>query len=199
VSLGLEKATNTRDLGGHRTRDGRVVRSGLIFRSNALNRLSDADVDAVGKLGLACVIDFRHRREIELIGPDRLPSPSPRLVSLPLFDPDHDVFTAVSAVLKGDAGAEAIAHLHADAASGGAAVMMVDLYRRFVHEPRSRAVFATAMHLVATPGAAVSLHGGQGPYRMARRHLAYGARRRPGHGGGGLSPHGRAQRGRQTA
>ena len=78
MSLGLEKATNARDLGGYRTRDGRVVRSGLLFRSNALNRLSDADVAAVGKLGLACLIDFRHQREIELVGEDRLPEPAPQ-------------------------------------------------------------------------------------------------------------------------
>ena len=152
MSLGLEKAANARDLGGYRTRDGRVVRSGLIFRSNALNRLSDADVIAVGRLGLACVIDFRHQREIDLIGDDRLPSPGPIVVSLPLFDPDHDVFTAVSAVLRGQAGAEAIAHLRSDAASGGAAMMMIDLYRRFVNAEESRAVFAAAMRRIATPG-----------------------------------------------
>ncbi len=144
MSLGLEKATNARDLGGYRTRDGRVVRSGLLFRSNALNRLSDADVATVGKLGLACLIDFRHQREIELVGEDRLPDPAPRVVRLPLFDTDHDVFTAVGAVLKGQAGVEAIAHLRVDAATGGAAVMMVDLYRRFVNHEASRAVFAAA-------------------------------------------------------
>ena len=152
VSLGLEKATNARDLGGYRTRDGRMVRSGLLFRSNALNRLSDADVVTVDKLGLACLIDFRHTREIEMVGEDRLPDPPPRVVRLPLFDTDHDVFTAVGAVLKGQAGAEAIAHLRVDAATGGAAVMMVDLYRRFVSHAESRAVFAAAMRVIMTPG-----------------------------------------------
>ena len=106
----------------------------------------------VAKLGLACLIDFRHQREIELVGEDRLPDPAPRVVHLPLFDTDHDVFTAVGAVLKGQAGAEAIAHLRADAATGGAAVMMVDLYRRFVNQEASRAVFAEAVNVIATPG-----------------------------------------------
>ncbi len=152
MSLGLEKATNARDLGGYRTRDGRVVRSGLLFRSNALNRLSDADVEAVGKLGLACLIDFRHQREIELVGEDRLPDPAPRIVHLPLLDTDHDVFTAVSAVLRGQAGAEVLAPLRADAATGGAAVMMVDLYRRFVSHAASRTVIAAAMRVIVTPG-----------------------------------------------
>jgi protein-tyrosine phosphatase len=149
VSLGLEKATNARDLGGYRTADGRSIRHGRLFRANALNRLSDADVAAIGKLGLACVIDFRHQREIELIGPDRLPSPAPRVVPLPVFDPDHDVFTAVSAVLRGRAGEEALVHLREDAKSGGAAAMMVELYRRFVYAGDIRTIYSAAMRLVA--------------------------------------------------
>jgi protein-tyrosine phosphatase len=130
--------------------DGRTVRTGRLFRANALNRLSDADVAAVGKLGLACVIDFRHAREIELVGVDRLP-PGPRLVPMPVFDPDHDVFTAVSAVLRGLAGEDALVHLREDAQTGGAARMMIELYQRFVHGADVRAVFAAAARLVATP------------------------------------------------
>jgi protein-tyrosine phosphatase len=100
--------------------DGRTVRTGRLFRANALNRLSDADIATVGKLGLACVIDFRHAREIELVGVDRLP-PGPRLVPMPVFDPDHDVFTAVSAVLRGLAGEDALVHLREDAQTAGPA------------------------------------------------------------------------------
>lgn len=151
LSLGLEKATNARDLGGYRTLDGRTVRHGVLYRANALNRLSPTDVASVASLGLVCVIDFRHQREIELVGPDRLPEPAPRLVALPLFDPDHDVFTSVNAVVRGLAGDEALAHLRADADTGGARVMMIELYRRFVHSPEIRAVFASAMRLVADP------------------------------------------------
>jgi protein-tyrosine phosphatase len=151
ISLGLERATNARDLGGYRTVDGRTVRTGRIFRANALNRLSEADIAAVGKLGLACVIDFRHAREIELVGADRLPTPGPRLVAMPVFDPDHDVFTAVSAVLRGLAGEGALVHLREDAQTGGAAAMMIELYQRFVHGAEVRAVFAVAARLVANP------------------------------------------------
>lgn len=151
LSLNLEKATNARDLGGYRTTDGRTVRSGVLYRANALNRLSEADIASVGALGLACVIDFRHEREIEFVGPDRLPTPAPRTHPLPLFDPDHDVFTAVNAVLRGQAGEDALAHLREDALTGGAAVMMVELYRGFVRSEGIRPVFATAMRLVADP------------------------------------------------
>src|SRR6187551_243739 len=44
VALGLERATNARDLGGYRTADGRRVRRGLVYRADALSKLSDADV-----------------------------------------------------------------------------------------------------------------------------------------------------------
>jgi protein-tyrosine phosphatase len=151
LSLGLEKATNARDLGGYRTMDGRTIRSGVLYRANALNRLTEADIESVGRLGLACVIDFRHQREIELVGVDRLPDPAPRLVPLPLFDPDHDVFTSVSAAVRGVAGDEALAHLREDASTGGARAMMIELYRRFVHAAEIRAVLATAVRLVADP------------------------------------------------
>ena len=150
LSLGLEKATNARDLGGYRTVDGRTVRTGRLFRANALNRLSEADIAALGTLGLACVIDFRHAREIELVGPDKLPA-GPRLIPMPVFDPDHDVFTAVSAVLRGLAGEDALVHLREDAKTGGAAQMMIELYQRFVYGADVRAVFAAAVRLVATP------------------------------------------------
>jgi protein-tyrosine phosphatase len=130
--------------------DGRTVRTGRLFRANALNRLSEADIAAIGKLGLACVIDFRHAREIELVGADRLP-PGPRHVAMPVYDPDHDVFTAVSAVLRGLAGEDALVHLREDAQTGGAARMMIELYQRFVHGAEVRAVFAAAVRLAATP------------------------------------------------
>jgi protein-tyrosine phosphatase len=100
VSLGLEKARNARDLGGYLGADGRRVRRGVLFRADSLHRLSEADLAALGRLRLSCVIDFRSREEIEQVGPDRLPDPVPsRLVSLPLNDPEHQVFASVGVVL----------------------------------------------------------------------------------------------------
>jgi protein-tyrosine phosphatase len=148
-SLGLANATNARDLGGYLTVGGWRVRRGVLYRANALNRLTDDDIETLGRLSLACVIDFRHAHEIELIGPDRFPSTPPgRLVSLPLFDPGHDVFTTVSAMLTGRAGDQP-AVLGRD---GLAASAMLELYRWFVTSPMAREAFATALRLIATPG-----------------------------------------------
>jgi protein-tyrosine phosphatase len=154
VTLGLVNAANARDLGGYSTADGRRVRRGLIYRANALNRLTDADVELVGGLGLACLIDFRHETEIELIGQNRLPTPPPgQLVGLPLFDPDHDVVTKISAALRrrsgGDAAGPPVALPDAAAAAAG----MTELYRWFAGAPAAREVFARALRLIASPDA----------------------------------------------
>jgi protein-tyrosine phosphatase len=144
--LGLVKASNARDLGGHITTDGRRVRRGRLFRASALHRLTDADVAAVGALRLASLIDFRHPHEIDLIGPDRLPDPPPRrVVSLPLFDPEHDVFTTVSAVLNGQTGEASVSPLR----DGGSVTAMRELYRWFVEAPMARQVFGAALRLIA--------------------------------------------------
>jgi len=61
--LPLQGGQNFRDLGGYRTVDGRIVRWGLLFRSGAMNGLTPADFDYLGKLGIRTVCDFRSTDE----------------------------------------------------------------------------------------------------------------------------------------
>ena len=158
ATLGLERATNARDLGGHRTVDGRRVRRGLVYRADALSRLSDADLVRLGALGLACVVDFRHQVEITSGGADLLPATPPgRQVSLPLFDPEHDVFLTVSAVLTGSVGDAGKVSGAGSAgldrfADGGGEAAMRDIYRWFVSSPMGREGFASTLRLIAEPG-----------------------------------------------
>jgi protein-tyrosine phosphatase len=147
TTLGLANATNARDLGGLVTTDGRRVRSGLLYRANALNRLTEADIEAVAQLGLACVIDLRAEREVEMVGPDRLPVPPPRqLVALPLADRDNQVFAAVTALAKGEL-TDASAPLNADVL----AAEMLRAYRWLATSEPARAAFGTALRLMADP------------------------------------------------
>lgn len=60
--LPLEGGQNFRDLGGYRTRDGRTVRWGMLFRSGAMDRLTAADYAYLGKIGIRTVCDFRRAR-----------------------------------------------------------------------------------------------------------------------------------------
>ncbi len=61
--LPLEGGNNFRDLGGYRAVDGRTVKWGVLFRSGAMNGLTDADFAYLRKLGIATVCDFRDNRE----------------------------------------------------------------------------------------------------------------------------------------
>jgi protein-tyrosine phosphatase len=80
----LEGASNFRDLGGYRAVDGGRTRWGLVFRSDALHRLTVEDAALVGRLGLRVVYDLR--RDVER---ERMPS-----VALP----DGDVRRVILAI-----------------------------------------------------------------------------------------------------
>ncbi|SFN50632.1 Protein tyrosine/serine phosphatase [Izhakiella capsodis] len=62
---------NFRDLGGLPAQDGRLIRPGCLFRSGALNELSDDDLLQLAGLPLIHVVDYRDAGESEL-HPDRL-------------------------------------------------------------------------------------------------------------------------------
>ena len=61
----LEGALNFRDLGGYRGADGRTVRWGRVFRSDALHELTEADFETLRGLGLRAVYDLRRPIERE--------------------------------------------------------------------------------------------------------------------------------------
>lgn len=75
----LDGAANFRDLGGYATADGRRVKWGQFYRSDALASLSDADLKKLSDLGLKLVCDFRSPAE-KSAEPDRLPSVNPPAV-----------------------------------------------------------------------------------------------------------------------
>ncbi|TXS47052.1 tyrosine-protein phosphatase [Streptomyces sp. OR43] len=72
-SLGLASARNFRDIGGYRTTDGHWVRSGLVYRSNKLNSLTDAEQQRLLSQRLTLDVDLRNAQERH-DAPDRLPA-----------------------------------------------------------------------------------------------------------------------------
>jgi protein-tyrosine phosphatase len=61
--LPLAGGCNFRDLGGYATEDGRRVKWRSLYRSGAMDRLSDADFAQLRDLGLRTICDFRSRDE----------------------------------------------------------------------------------------------------------------------------------------
>lgn len=67
----FERLFNIRDLGGLRTKGGRTVRSGLLYRADGLFKLNGGSVEDLcrfAKLDLRTVIDLRYPSEIERTG-----------------------------------------------------------------------------------------------------------------------------------
>ncbi len=90
-SVELQNASNLRDLGGWPTTDGRLVRTGLIFRAPALVGLSTDDEAAVARLGLRTICDLRGVRErghmpVVIPGTRALPLPIEPMVGASLRD-----------------------------------------------------------------------------------------------------------------
>ncbi|MEV6955042.1 tyrosine-protein phosphatase [Streptomyces sp. NPDC051183] len=138
----LQGAVNVRDLGGYRTWTGGQVRQGLVYRSDALSKLTPADITAVSGLGLTKVVDFRIPMELQYDGADRLPAglaPASRPISdLGLYG------TLVGAISSADPVKQ-----EQMLGGGRAEAYMRDIYRTFVTSPENRAQFAATVREAA--------------------------------------------------
>ncbi|MEU4652625.1 tyrosine-protein phosphatase [Streptomyces sp. NPDC023723] len=68
----LDGAVNFRDAGGYRTADGQWVKMGVVYRSDAWDKLTDADLAKLRRLGIDTDYDLRMASE-RTAAPDRLP------------------------------------------------------------------------------------------------------------------------------
>ncbi|MDL4816230.1 tyrosine-protein phosphatase [Actinomadura opuntiae] len=138
----LQGTVNFRDLGGYRTVSHARVRPGRVFRTDALNRTTDADLGALARLGVRAVVDFRTPGEVAGDGADRLP-PGLAVTARPISD--AGMYAAVNAAIgsKDPAKQEAVL--------GGVrgAEIMRALYRTFVSDAGSRAAFGRTLRDLA--------------------------------------------------
>ncbi|WP_328315860.1 tyrosine-protein phosphatase [Streptomyces sp. NBC_00388] len=140
--IALKGAVNVRDLGGYRTDDGKQLRYGVVFRGDALGKLTPADLTAVSKLGLGSVVDFRLPLEVRTDGADRLPE-GVSAVALPIDDTGlYERTTAAIGSRDPAAQQKALGH-------GLGAATMRRIYRTFVTEAGARRQFARVLASVA--------------------------------------------------
>ncbi|GGV17063.1 tyrosine-protein phosphatase [Streptomyces spectabilis] len=147
----LQGAVNVRDVGGHRTYDGERVRRGLVYRADALSKLTDADVGTLAGLGLRTVVDFRVAEEVRYDGPDRLPA---GLAATARPVPDNGLFRQLMTVI----GSRDPVKQEELLGGGRAEAFMREVYRAFVTDATGRAHFAATLRDLAAGGAAPLLY-----------------------------------------
>jgi protein-tyrosine phosphatase len=122
----LEGALNLRDLGGYQA-DGGHFRRGIVFRSDNLNTLTDADLAKIDGLGIRSVFDFRGPREIEQ-QPSRLWSSVSNHVSLPITGDTVQEKTFIERVLAGE-----LTEVRVDEVGANYVTILEDRGDRFAH------------------------------------------------------------------
>lgn len=133
-SAGVASVANLRDVGGYRTRDGLVVRTKLLYRSNQLSRISPDDLKKIAALGLKNDYDLRTASEREP-APDELP-PGVNYVWLNvLADSGQSDPAQIMELLQNPKAA------NADLGGGKAEVAMAKAYREVVTLPSARKAF----------------------------------------------------------
>ena len=125
----LASVANLRDLGGWRTRDGRMVRHGLLFRSAELDKLADDDLQAFERLGIRTIYDLR--TEVERAAqPDRVPDGVEHVVIDVLADSSSSAAAAQAIEIPSDPKkAEELL------GQGRAVQLYISAYREVVHLP----------------------------------------------------------------
>ena len=97
--LPMDGSYNTRELGGYKTLDGKSVKWGVLFRSDKLSDISEADQNYLVNLGIKKIVDFRSKSE-KNEDPDKIPEDID-YVEMPI-EVDGAMRTKIEAILKGE-------------------------------------------------------------------------------------------------
>ncbi len=149
AGAGVDSIPNFRDVGGHRTRGGGVVRRGLLYRSTALHRASPGAVEALEALGIRTVFDLRTAGERDVWPEaDRLPAGATYVVADVLRDADTpEARPAEMRALLADP-----ERVQAMLGSGRGERMFLARYREFVNLTSGRQAYHRVLADLATPG-----------------------------------------------
>ncbi|MEU8888237.1 tyrosine-protein phosphatase [Streptomyces sp. NPDC048442] len=138
----LQGAVNVRDVGGYRTYGGDTVRHGLVYRADALGRLTDPDLLTLAGLRLGKVIDYRVPIEIQYDGQDRLP---PGLTATARPVNDSGLYGQMMAAI---ATRDPVKQEEALGGSKGSDLMK-RVYRTLISDPANTAQFAATFRDIA--------------------------------------------------
>jgi protein-tyrosine phosphatase len=144
LSTAWPSVPNFRDAGGHETRDGARVRTGLLYRSVALDGASEDDLRTLGDLGVRTIFDLRTAMEQER-RPDRLPDGATHMALDLLVDSGESDPAAVFALMQDPPRASR------ELGDGGTERFYVATYRDMIGLPSARAGYARLYRSLAQP------------------------------------------------
>jgi protein-tyrosine phosphatase len=98
--IDLKGTSNTRDIGGYKTSDGRALRWRQIIRSDNLSRLTPEDFQKLEELGVKTVIDLRTEREHEQSPTVWQGDHPPQFLHFPIGHAKNDWFNAQRKMMK---------------------------------------------------------------------------------------------------
>ena len=99
--LPMEGQPNFRDLGGYKTKEGKFVKWGMVFRSGKCNTLTEADINYLGSIPLKTVIDFRSDDE-RSSEPDKVPASVTTEIHYPINPGNLSSVDISEAIRNGD-------------------------------------------------------------------------------------------------
>lgn len=151
-TLVIASAPNLRDLGGHSTADGRKIRTGVGFRSGALDRLTADEQGRLVEAGVRLVCDLRTSTE-RAEQPDALPDGVGYLV----LDVQRSGGQGadIAALFTSPESAEALRS--PETAQG----FLVDVYRAFITTRDAHEAFGELMRALAAPGTLIHCTAGK--------------------------------------
>jgi protein-tyrosine phosphatase len=125
---------NLRDIGGYKTRDGAVVRSGLVYRANQLNPISPDDLKKIARLGLVADYDLRTAQE-RSVHPDELPPGVQNVWLNVLADDKQSVAARIEEFLRNPKEANVVL------GGGKAEAMSAQAYRDIISLPSAKQAY----------------------------------------------------------
>ncbi|MBF6228054.1 tyrosine-protein phosphatase [Nocardia abscessus] len=150
-SMHLSAAPNARDIGDYPTQGNGKLRTGVVFRTDALDKLTAADQQKLVTSGITKVIDFRSPAESGA-NPDKLPASIPSLAR-PVYDPGNDFYVMVGKAVQG--GPAVQQQMFGD---GKAAGIMRDYYRWMVTDATARTQFGATIRDIANATGPMLFH-----------------------------------------
>ena len=125
---------NLRDVGGYLAGDGHRVRTGLLYRSSALNHLAGGDAATFGQLGIRTVYDLRSHLERQS-QPEQLPAGTKYVTADVIGDAMRGSFAQLMEVVSNPELAWELL------GEGRGVSMWTELYRDFVRLDSARAAY----------------------------------------------------------